>query len=351
MNIRAKISQPVATGPAAASESVNAPLGEAYSAYWNWWLSRFAGEAVKRYPDVYGLETVQAGTHPDPMDRIARLYVARGCDAIFGLARALGRPSGFDVASFLITGTGSIPDLVRKWSGFVGQQSAIRFQAEGRENGFIEREDDFTLVLSPYNVRPANQKPFGPAMLAGVAAGTLEGAGYEIEAIWSVTRTGHSKPLLRFGMFLGERIEFDSDIVIRLSQKRRPLASGAVPGTLSLYHLMRPEVGPAGARLLSKLVSHMEVVEGEHPTLATAATSLGLSARSLSRRLHEAGLGYGRLTRFVRLRKATRLIAVSPQSLDEIAYVAAYSDRHHMARDFRRMAQVTPAGLRDLLKG
>jgi hypothetical protein len=35
--------------------------------------------------------------------------------------------------------------------------------------------------------------------------------------------------------------------------------------------------------------------------------------------------------------------------LEHFARQASYSDRHHMSRDFRKMAQLTPAGLRELL--
>ncbi|MHA7772654.1 helix-turn-helix domain-containing protein [Roseibium sp. M-1] len=45
------------------------------------------------------------------------------------------------------------------------------------------------------------------------------------------------------------------------------------------------------------------------------------------------------------------MLAAGKASLDEIAFRAAYSDRHHMSRDFRRMAQITPSGLRNLLAG
>ncbi len=357
MNIRAKISQSSGKRSASARkqapEEVNEPLGEAYSAYWNWWLKRFAEEAEKRFPDIFEKPSNTNGCASDPLDRIDRLFRARGCDAIFGLSRALGRPSGFDVASFVITGSASIPKFVKNWSGLIRQQADIRFPSSGREIEFLATEGVTTLVLSPYQVRPANQKPFGPAMLAGVVAGTLEAAGYDLEGIWSLTRGGQSKPILRFGMFLGDSIDFDSDIVIRVSPERaaQRRTASALPATLTLNHLMRSGAGFGSARLLSRIVAQMEMAGEELPTLVSSAETLGLSARSLSRRLQDAGVGFARLTRFVRLRTSTRLIAESGYSLDDIAYLSAYSDRHHMAREFRKMAQVTPAGLRDLFKG
>ena len=351
MNIDAKISADPTRKVGDAS--VNEPLGEAYSAYWNWWLKHFARQAEARFPEIFAGAAAQGTDIGDPLSHIGMLYEARGCGAVFGLARALGRPAGFDVISHLLTSAPTISGLVHRWSGVLALQSSIRFQDSNPRQGFIAADQRNSLVLSPYMVRPANQKPFGPAMLAGVATGTLESAGVHIYGIWSVTRGGVSRPVYRFGTYLGDGIDFDSDILIVLSEKVRGLESeiglAAPARSLSFAHLVNRQTGSGLNRLLGRVVDSLERTEGEHPGLSSTATELGLSARSLSRRLTEAGLGYARLARFVRLRKATRLLASGNCCLDEIAYQASYSDRHHMSRDFRKMAQVTPSGLRELL--
>ncbi|MGX1497205.1 AraC-like DNA-binding protein [Labrenzia sp. MBR-25] len=332
---------------------VNEPLGEAYSAYWNWWLKHFAHQAEARFPDVYARCTQQDPDAKDALSRIGMLYEARGCAAVFGLARALGRPSGFDVISHLLTSAQSVSGLVRRWSGVLALQSSIRFEESFARQEFIVADQCNSLVLSPYKVRPANQKPFGPAMLAGVATGTLESAGIHIQGIWSVTRGGASYPMYRFGTFHSDGMDFDSDILIVLSEDTPGLKrdAGLMPParSLSFCHLVNRQTGPGANRLLERVVGSLERSEGEHPGLTSTAAELGLSPRSLSRRLTEAGLGYARLVRFVRLRKATRLLAAGNGCLDDVAYQASYSDRHHMSRDFRKMAQLTPAGLRELL--
>ena len=351
MNIDAKI-VPVSR-KSAGNQRVNEPLGEAYSAYWNWWLDHFARQAETRFPDVYEKCSLRDDHGKDTLSRIGMLYDARGCGVIFDLARALGRPAGFDVISHLLTSAPSVSALVQRWSGVLALQSSIRFQESSPRQEFIVADQRNSLVLSPYKVRPANQKPFGPAMLAGVATGTLESAGAHIQGIWSITRGGASYPIYRFGTFLGDQIDFDSDILIVLSEETSGLKSevGLVPParSLSFGHLLNSQSGARGNRLLERVVGSLERSEGEHPGLMSTAAELGLSPRSLSRRLTEAGLGYARLVRFVRLRKATRLLASGNCCLDDVAFQASYSDRHHMSRDFRMMAQVTPAGLRELL--
>lgn len=352
VNISAKISGS-GLGPAGTGRvptSVNAPMGEAYEAYWNWWLREYARQIGLRFPDLSRSGHEPAGGSCDPMATIERLYRLRGCDAVFGLARAMGSPSGFDVVSLVLTSALSVQDLVRRWSGLLSLQASLRYQERNAGHGFVMSEKDSSLVLSPHKVRPANRKPFGPAMLAGVVTGTLESAGLSLRGIWSVPRGGAAKPVFRFGTFLGETMEFDSDIVLMLSGGANALKrTPGFPPSLGFRHLLDPGVGPVQLRLVKRLVDTLEQSEGDHAALPDTAARLGLSSRSLSRRLAETGIGYGRLARFVRLRKASRLLLAGETSLEDIAYRAAYSDRHHMSRDFRSMAQITPSGLRDLL--
>lgn len=351
MNIDAKISIEPQQG--AENVRVNEPLGEAYSAYWNWWLRHFAKQAEARFPAIYGNSVLQGTEAKDPLSRIGMLYASRGCGAVFNLARALGRPAGFDVISHLLTSAPSMPDLVNRWAGVLALQASFRFHESGQGKDFISSVQRNSLVLSPYKVRPANQKPFGPAMLAGVVTGTLESAGIHIQDIWAVSRGSASRPIYRFGNFVDGNLDFDSDILIIPAEEtsgfKSEIGMMSSASSLSFRHLLNRPHGPGTNRLLARVVGVLELSVGEHPGLSSTAAGLGLSPRSLSRRLSEAGLGYARLARFVRLRKATRMMASGDCCLDEIAYQASYSDRHHMSRDFRKMAQVTPAGLRELL--
>lgn len=353
VNIRAKISgdAKAATRAEDQPETVNAPLGEAYGAYWNWWLRGYARQIMLRFPECVGSSPDEAGPGAHPMKVIELFHRRRGCDAVFALARALGQPAGFDVVSHVLISSSTVPELVRRWSGLLSLQTSLRFAAANESSSFIEREQNTSLVLSPHKVRPANRKPFGPAMLAGVATGTLEGAGVEIRGIWSVPRGRAARPVYRFGTFLGGCMDFDSDIVIVLAEEAPRLRKMPSSPPLGFRHLLAPGAGPAEVRLVDRLVQVLERVEGQHSGLPAAASALGLSPRSLSRRLEQAGIGYGGLARFVRLRKASGLLVGGHTSLEEVAYLSAYSDRHHLAREFRKMSQITPAGLRDLLAG
>jgi len=354
VNIRAKFSDRRRPDLQGVNEhaTVNAPLGESYAAYWNWWLRGFAVRAERCYPDVFAVRVDKGNCGSDPMAKIDRLHRARGCHAIFDLARSLGRPSGFDVISLILTSSQTVPELVRRWTGLLSMQASLRCVTDPEIPAFLMQERALTLILSPYRIRPANRHPFGSAMLAGVATGTLESAGFAVKDIWAVPTAGAARSICRLGTGAGESMDFDSEIVVSLAKGEvsNPGPS-RMPLGLGFRHLLDPDAAPRTVRLIARLVEVLEHTQGDHTALPLVASRLGLSQRSLSRRLTEAGIGYARLSRFVRLRKASRLLVAGDTCLDDIAFRAAYSDRHHLSRDFRKMAQVTPAGLRDLLAG
>jgi AraC-like DNA-binding protein len=80
------------------------------------------------------------------------------------------------------------------------------------------------------------------------------------------------------------------------------------------------------------------------------AEAVGLSVRSLQRRLSAAGTTYSRLVDEVRMRTALPLLEDPDILLTEIAYDLGYSHPAHFTRAFRRWAGVTPSEYRaDLL--
>lgn len=349
VNIHAKIS---GTGQADGCPVRRAPVssayGEAYNAYWNRWLRDLAGQARLKHPDLFRGKTCAGGDSMKPLASIEQLYRKRGGGAVFELARAMGRPSGFEVFSLVLTSARSIEELIGRWNGLLAMQAQVRFAEQQSVCDFVVPEAG-GLVLSPHRVRPANLNPFGPAIQAGVAVATLEGAGLSVERVWSVPRGGAARQIGKPGAAAENAMDFDSDIVISLTGGTAA-ALAAPRGTgLDLAHLIRAEPAPGARRLVARVAAALEAEEGPQAGLPDVAASLGLSSRTLSRRLSEAGTGFARLARFVRLRKASCLLLAGQTCLDDIAYQAAYSDRHHLSRDFRKMAQVTPSGLRDLL--
>ncbi|MGR3323075.1 MAG: helix-turn-helix transcriptional regulator [Pseudooceanicola sp.] len=104
---------------------------------------------------------------------------------------------------------------------------------------------------------------------------------------------------------------------------------------------------PVVKRLSDLLMSDM----GRNWRIEAAAKELGLSARSLQRRLAEADRSFSTILRQARVATATRHLAGSQASLAEIGYCCGYADQAHFQRDFRRAANTTPRRYRDLAAG
>ncbi len=76
------------------------------------------------------------------------------------------------------------------------------------------------------------------------------------------------------------------------------------------------------------------------------AREVGLSARSLQRRLGDASLSFSRLVRLVRIHEACRLLKDSDAPITVIAFCAGFSDSAHLSRDFRASMGMSPSDYR-----
>jgi AraC-like DNA-binding protein len=77
--------------------------------------------------------------------------------------------------------------------------------------------------------------------------------------------------------------------------------------------------------------------------LSAAARALGMSTRTLQRRLGECGIVYARLVEDVRRQMSDRYLADAKLSLGEIAYLLGYSEGSAFNRAYRRWTGRTPS--------
>jgi AraC-like DNA-binding protein len=82
------------------------------------------------------------------------------------------------------------------------------------------------------------------------------------------------------------------------------------------------------------------------PTLESVARALGLTARTLQRRLADEGTSFGAELEGVREDLARLYVADDRRTLCEVAYLLGYSDLSTFVRAFRRWTQMTPARFR-----
>ena len=82
------------------------------------------------------------------------------------------------------------------------------------------------------------------------------------------------------------------------------------------------------------------------PTMSAVAGTLGMSGRTLQRRLAEEGHTFQELVDAARRELAERLLRVTDYSLAEVAFMTGFSDQSAFTRAFRRWAGQTPRSYR-----
>ena len=104
---------------------------------------------------------------------------------------------------------------------------------------------------------------------------------------------------------------------------------------------------PANDELVSRLEQFVvTALPNEGAGLSAAARVLGMSPRTLQRRLRERGIVYVRLIDQVRRRLSSRYLADAKLSLGEIAYLLGYSESSAFNRAYRRWTGRTPSAAR-----
>ena len=110
----------------------------------------------------------------------------------------------------------------------------------------------------------------------------------------------------------------------------------------ALAHL--PEDMGLGRRLRAEIAPALS--EGV-PRLPRLAARLGMSGRTLQRRLGEAGLSYRDLVDEARKELADRLLRKTDYGLAEIAFLTGFSEQSAFHRAFKRWAGQTPRSYRE----
>ncbi len=98
----------------------------------------------------------------------------------------------------------------------------------------------------------------------------------------------------------------------------------------------------------SPLIGAVQAAVRDAPraTLAEVARQLGLSSRTLQRRLTDEGTSYTTLQAAARLARALERITTSESSLTSIALDVGYSSTQHMSAAIKRATGKTPSALR-----
>ena len=83
-----------------------------------------------------------------------------------------------------------------------------------------------------------------------------------------------------------------------------------------------------------------------HPPLSLVAEIVGMSERTLQRRLAQSGTSYSDSVQQARFSIASDLLADSDLNIADIAFAAGYENAPHFSRAFKRLTGMTPRDYR-----
>jgi AraC-like DNA-binding protein len=86
-----------------------------------------------------------------------------------------------------------------------------------------------------------------------------------------------------------------------------------------------------------------ETMCGARPTIASVARSLGMSPRTMQRRLGQLGTTYQEILTEVRQRSARRLLAKTDHGVGETAFLLGFEEVNSFMRAFQAWEGTTPA--------
>ncbi len=158
--------------------------------------------------------------------------------------------------------------------------------------------------------------------------------------------------LIAYSAFFGSEPRFSqpcSGFMVLPENLNVPLTSGQATTHAQLRSVVQS--GPWAAPVSPWLERARHIVfdcitRGVVPKLEHVASELAVSARTLRRRLSEAGVGFGSLVNDARLQYAQTLLLHTDFRIEQVAQKAGFADASTFSRSFRRGTGMTPANYR-----
>lgn len=165
-------------------------------------------------------------------------------------------------------------------------------------------------------------------------------------------------PLDEYARVFGCRVEFRQDaseIVIPREALALPMkdASPELCAVLDRHAVLLVEKLPAETASLLERVEHALALElrGGTPSLASIARRLGVTERTLQRRLGEENLSFRAVVEKARAQLARRYLADAAIGLGEVGFLVGFSDASAFYKAFRRWTGLTPGEFRERALG
>ena len=309
--------------------------------------------AAERQGVARGALLAQAGIAPEeltaerwPIDHITRLWrAAVHCtqDAGFGLKAGAGvGPASFNVVSYLLQ---SAPTLR---AALAQVQKYQRLISDGGRFQTITGPEACWVVYHPRQGALA----FSPHQIESVLAAVVVFARWVTGSALRPQRVQLSQA--RIGPLAGYREVFQCPVDFEQAFSGVLLANAQLDAPLPQANaqLAQAHQQQAAARLAA--LSRQDGLEqtlrmwiasqlqGQAPARAQAARALGLSERTLARRMRAEGLSYSALLDGVWRDAALQAVAQTTRALSDIALALGYAEPSVFTRAFRRWTGATP---------
>lgn len=291
------------------------------------------------------LEELQAERWP--IDHITRLWHAAGTctgDPCFGLKVGESvSPAAINVVGFALQSAATLRDaigMVQKFQRLISDGGRFQMLAGSETTWVVYHPQQGRLAFSPYQIE---------AVLAAVVrmAGWITGANLRpLRVQFSQARIG---PLPRYREVFGCPVDFEqafSGLLVDNAALDRPLPQADVQ--LAQVHAQYTAARLAALAIESVSAGDVQQwlrlhVGPQVPRRAQAALALGVSERTLTRRLGEQGQSFEGLLDAVRKELALQAVADSRRSLADIAQSLGFAEVSPFYRAFRRWTGMPPA--------
>ncbi|RKJ96512.1 AraC family transcriptional regulator [Alicycliphilus denitrificans] len=306
-----------------------------------------AGVPRERLLAQAGIAPAELAHERWPIDHITRLWrAAAHCtqDAGFGLkAGAMVGPGSFNVVSYLLQSAPSLRaaiGVVQQYQRLISDGGRFQVIAGAQAGWVVYHPRQGALAFSPHQIE---------AVLAAVVAFSRWVTGRAVRPLqvqFSQPRVG---PLAGYREAFGCPVAFEqafSGVLLdnALLDAPLPQADAQLARLHHQYAAQRLAVLSQGGALAQELRAWIAAaLQGRVPTRAEAARALGLSERTLARRMRAQRLSFSALLDSVRREAALQAVAESGRPLAEIGQALGYAEPSVFWRAFRRWTGCTPA--------
>lgn len=285
-----------------------------------------------------------------PLDLEERLWAEaarRSGDPSFGLHAAQGlKPGAFDVLDYAIRTAPNLREAIERLARYNRLVHDVAVFTLIERDGGLRIEHGFKRI----GLGPCSQA--SEFTIASIAAfgGSLSGEPVRplaVEFAHEAPASTRAHRLLfgvepRFSAAINA-IELDRKTLERPIPSADPALSAVIERHAETLLASRPEVESPAQRVRRLLAGMLR--EGE-VSLAAAAKRLGMSARSLQRRLSEEGLTFDAVLDDLRRELALRYLADPKIAIAEVAYLTGFSEPSAFHRAFKRWTGSTPGDAR-----